>query len=56
MADYSGYKTSVGDTTCPTNTDNHIDATQAIATEVENARGAESTLLAKVNTKLDATL
>lgn len=56
MADYSSYRPTTDSTDYVTKLDNHITATQSVATEVENAREGQANLLANLNLKEDAFL
>lgn len=49
MADYSSYKPTVNSSDHPAKINSFVDAAEAIATEVENARGGEANL----DTRLD---
>ena len=53
MADYTAYIPAVGSTTYPTQISNFIILSEAIDTEIENARGSEVNLLDHINLKLN---
>ena len=53
MANYSTYIPAVGSTTYPTQISNFITVSEAIDTEVENARNGEANLLDHINLKLN---
>jgi hypothetical protein len=52
MANYAAYIPALGSTTYPTKLSNFILISEAMDTEVENARGSESSLLDNINLKL----
>jgi len=53
MANYTAYIPAVGSIDYPTQLSNFITISEAIDTEVENARNGETNLLNHINLKLD---